>query len=156
IPGCSGVITPEGAMRKLPMLLVFAAAMWAQNPAGNPAAVQSTPPETAKDDLCTLEGRVTHAQSGEPVNKVRVQLNRMDPGPAGPTNSYTTTTDAAGKFAMKALEPGQYRLSVTRTGFLTMQYGSRAPGRPGGTLTLSKGQHMKDADFRLWAQGVVS
>ena len=56
---------------------------------------------------------------------------------------------------MKDIDPGKYRLSVTRTGFVQGEYGARAPQRPGTTLTLASGQHLQDVNFRLTPHAVI-
>jgi|SRR5579871_275641 len=113
---------------------------------------------TSPQDLCTLEGTVTNAMTGGPVKKASVVLNRTDL-PSGlnvlPT-SYSTSTDAAGKFAMKDLEPGKYRMTVQRNGFVTMSYGARSPTSPGTTVALARGQKMTEVNFRLTPHGVVT
>ena len=93
-----------------------------------------------------------------PLKKAAVVVNRTDvqPNLNTPPPSYSTTTDATGKFAMKDIEPGKYRMMVTRNGFVSMTYGARGPNRPGTTLTLERAQKMKDVNFRLTPHAVVA
>ena len=117
----------------------------------------SQAPETKPEDRCVIEGQVFSAATGEPVKKANLILRRADVSPSSgniPT-SYSTVTDAGGSFAMKDVDPGQYRLSVTRTGFVTGEYGARGPQRPGTTLTLAAGQHLQDVNFRLTPHAVI-
>src|SRR6185369_6720832 len=102
-------------------------------PATSPAAPEAAPPETPPEDLCTVSGQVANAVSGEFLKKATLNLQRMDAGPntAGLPRSYTTSTDAEGKFAMKDIEPGRYQLSATHNGFVRMEYGAHSPARPG-------------------------
>src|SRR5207248_1961743 len=101
---------------------------------------------------------VLNATTGDPVNKANLILRRAE-GSAGmgpfPT-SYSTTTDAEGKFAMKDIDPGKYRLSVNRTGFVNAEYGARGAMRPGTTLSLDPKQHLQDVVFRLTPQAVIT
>ena len=46
------------------------------------------------------------------------------------TRRIAAITNADGRFAMKAIEPGSYRLSVSRVGFVTEEYGQRKPDAP--------------------------
>src|ERR1700730_6999626 len=110
------------------------------------------------NSLCTVEGSVFNPATGAPLKKAAVVVNRTDvqPNLNAPPPSYNTTTDAAGKFAMKDIEPGKYRMTVTRNGFVTMTYGARGPTRPGTTLTLERAQKMKEVNFRLTPHGVVA
>ncbi len=123
-------------------------------PAAPPSSIAQ--PATAPEDLCTIEGQVVNAVTGEPVRKARLNLNRSEPTPGGFPASYTTVTDAAGKFAMKDLEPGKYRLTIDRTGYVNTQYGARGPNRPGTILTLNRGQKLKDVNSRLTPGSVIT
>ena len=117
----------------------------------------SQAPETKPEDRCVIEGQVFSAATGEPVKKANLILRRADVSPSSgnmPT-SYSTATDAGGSFAMKDIDPGKYRLSVTRTGFVQGEYGARGPLRQGTTLTLAAGQHLQDVNFRLTPHAVI-
>ncbi len=122
---------------------------------GQPVAAANP---SAPEDLCAIEGQVLNAITGEPVKKANLNLQRTDLTPdimSMPT-SYSTSTDASGKFAMKDIEAGKYRLSVNRNGFVSTSYGARSPGRPGTTLSLLRGQSLKDVVFRLTPHAVVT
>src|ERR1700682_3257690 len=111
----------------------------------------------AHEDLCSIEGQVFDSASGGPVRKATLVLRRTNTYPAAPGNySYSTASDGTGKFAMKDIEPGQYRLTVDRAGFVNMEYGARSPGRAGSILSLSRAQSLKDLVFRLTPHGVVA
>jgi len=73
-----------------------------------------------------------------------------------PPTNYTTSTDADGRFAMKAREPGKYRFRVMRTGFVGMEYGAHGPSRPGTVLSLDRGAHLKEVNFRLTPHAVLT
>jgi protocatechuate 3,4-dioxygenase beta subunit len=64
-------------------------------------------------------------------------------------------TDADGRFALKEIEPGSYRLYVTRVGFVAEEYGRRKPDTSGAILTLHAGQDLKDLQFRVVPAGVM-
>lgn len=87
------------------------------------AAVTPEPPQYKPEELCTIEGIVRNHLTGEPLKKVNILLNRF-----GDSRSYTqpssTATNAEGKFALKGLEPGQYRMSAERPGFVRSEYGA--------------------------------
>ena len=112
----------------------------------------------APEDLCSIEGQVVDAANGEPVRKATLVLFHTDVNPAAgnPLFNYSTTSDATGKFAMKDIEPGKYRLTVNRTGFVSTEYGAHGPGRPGTMLSLNRAQGLKDLVFRLTPHGVVA
>jgi|SRR5215472_12065106 len=108
-------------------------------------------PTTRPEDLCTIEGSVTNAATGAPVKKATILMMRSDvtPTPNALPQTYSTTTDASGKYAMKDLEPGKYTLRVSRNGFVATAYGARGRSPIGAMLTLGPGQKMKDIDVRL-------
>jgi hypothetical protein len=125
-------------------------------------AAQPTPqptqaPETKPEDRCAIEGQILSSTTGEPVKKANLILRRADvtPSQGNYPASYTTVTDAAGNFSMKDLDPGKYRLSVNRTGFVNGEYGARGPMRPGTTLSLEPKQHLQGIVFRLIPHAVI-
>src|ERR1017187_575743 len=153
-------------MRHCALLLVFPFTLAAQTggagqiPDHNRADGQAAPSATrsAAEDLCAIQGQVLNNATGEPLKKASLNLQRTDMTPdmmSMPT-TYSTATDASGKFAMKDIEPGKYRLSVTRNGFVPTSYGARGPNRLGTTLSLSRGQNLNDVMFRLTPHGVVT
>src|SRR3954470_6492529 len=144
-------------MKLYALLLILSLALSAQQAGTSSSFGQRTaapplaePTESKPEDQGTVEGRVLNATTGDPVNKANLILRRAE-GSAGmgpfPT-SYSTTTDAEGKFAMKDIDPGKYRLSVNRTGFVNAEYGARGAMRPGTTLSLDPKQHLQDVVFR--------
>src|SRR5437016_2703324 len=131
-------------MRTIALLLLWALAI----------SAQSAKPE----ELSTIEGRVLNASTGEPVGKVSLLLMRADSTQASYdfTRSYTASSDAAGKFAIRNIDPGKYRLRASRNGFVTLEYGARAAQRSGTVLDLEHPQQLKDVDLRLTPHGVIA
>ncbi len=110
------------------------------------------------DSLCSLSGQVVNAITAEPVRRALLTLRRIDSSPAV-TNIRVTnaiTTDAAGRFAIAGIEPGTYRLSAERSGFLAAQYGSRGPGKAGTPLVLTGGQKSGDLLLSLYPHSIIS
>jgi protocatechuate 3,4-dioxygenase beta subunit len=135
---------PSALILLVPMLL----------PAQN-APAPAVPP-TKPEDLCTLSGRVLNASSGEPVRRVTVVLMRADPTPGEPPLAYTTASDAQGGFAMKDVEPGKYRLTANRNGFVNFTYGARSPLRPGTTLSLARRQNVTELTLKMTPHAVIT
>jgi protocatechuate 3,4-dioxygenase beta subunit len=115
-------------------------------------AAQSAPP----DDLSQLSGRVLNAVTGEPVRRVTILLTRSAAGPADRPLAYTTSSNGEGHYMMKDLEPGIYRLTADRTGFVHFIFGARHPTRPGTTITLSKRQSVTDLTIKLTPHAVIA
>ena len=119
-------------------------------------SVQAQP--TKPEDLCSVEGQVVNAVTGEPIRRASVLMMRSDPvpGETGPPTSYSTQSNATGQFAIKDIEPGKYRLAVNRNGYVPFAYGARAPMQPGTTLSLIRQQHMTDLALKLTPQAVIT
>jgi len=115
---------------------------------------QSTP--AASVPTARLEGQVL-SQAGDPLRKATVRLI-----PYGDSRqnafTYSDTSDANGNFVLEAVSPGRYTLSAQRIGFLPQNYGARSAVNmgPGTILTLAPGQAMKDLNFKLIPQGVIT
>jgi hypothetical protein len=120
-----------------------------------PQAPKPEAPAYKPEELCTVEGVVRNSVTGEPLSKARITLVSISP--RGPGSPLTTSTNLEGKFAMKAIEPGQYRLLVDRAGFVRAEFGAKPGVMAGGTtLTLDKGQSMSTIEFRLSPHSVIT
>src|SRR5439155_142231 len=53
-------------------------------------------------------------------------------------------------------QSGRYTVSVSKSGFVSLQYGQRRPLQPGTPLTLADGQQLKGVDFTLPRGSVVA
>src|SRR4051794_36460338 len=101
-------------------------------------AAQTPPP----DGLCSISGSVVNAITAEPVRRAVLALRRVDSSPGVTNVSVTNTvaTDSAGQFAISGIQPGTYRRSAERNGFLAAQFGARGPNRQGLRRVLARGQ----------------
>ncbi|OYW12960.1 MAG: hypothetical protein B7X34_01145 [Acidobacteriia bacterium 12-62-4] len=87
-----------------------------------------------------ISGRVVHGLTGEPVRKAVVTLTMQRTTVQG-----TTGTD--GVFRILQVQPGEYRVSAVRTGFLRGSY--QAP------VKVEAGQTMSGIEIRMNPQSVV-
>lgn len=129
-------------------LLFFSTLVFAQQPLS-----EAVPrPEVRPEDKCTVEGRVLNGKTGGPLNKAQVALYGQGPEapPAG------AITDASGRFVVQNVDPGTYRISVSRNGFARSEPNRSLPGQPSSVVTLSAGQRLKDLTFRLQPAAVIS
>jgi protocatechuate 3,4-dioxygenase beta subunit len=101
---------------------------------------------------CTIEGKVVAAATGMPLGKAWIMLRKAE----GRDQGVSTRTNAGGKFTFKDLEPGRYRLSAVRNGYVRQEYGQRRPDAAGTTLSLAPGQTMSDVVFRLIRAAIVA
>ncbi len=113
----------------------------------DPLSAQATkaPLPLKPEDLCSIAGTVVRLADGSPLSKARLFLEDT----VNAAHPVTTTTGADGRFQIKNLNPGHYRLTVFRVGFVSQQYGQKKPELPGSQLTLRPGQQLKDLPFRL-------
>jgi hypothetical protein len=93
----------------------------------------------------SIEGLIVRSGTNEPIAGARITAGVL-----------TVVTDAQGRFALKDLEPGTYRLTAQRNGFARQEYGERAPGKGGTAVTVVAGQTVKDIVLRLVPGGAVS
>ena len=115
-------------------------------------AQQTTAPNP--DDLCTLQGVVVKAGTGEPLRNAIVELwPQGGPGHGQRSDAYT---DSTGHFEFKKLDPGQYRLSARRNGYVRQQYGATKLNGPGSILSLSPGQKVSDITIQLIPAAVIT
>jgi hypothetical protein len=108
------------------MMVGLADAILAQGPR---ARSQRVDPLTS-----SISGRVTTADTGTPVRGAEVRLS-MD----GRFSRLVTTT-GEGRFELRNLPAGEYRLAVSKTGFITLEYGQQRPFETAATITLVEGQ----------------
>jgi protocatechuate 3,4-dioxygenase beta subunit len=135
------------------LLPVVAVAQQAPRPLANSA--NSTKAPTDPKDLATLEGR-TLAPDGSPLRKSTLMLRPVSPKPGEPNQPYATTSDAEGKFIFDGVEAGKYYLSGKHVGYVNSSYGAKRAGNSPTTLTLGTGQHMRDVEFTLVLQSIIS
>ena len=109
IPGAP--LASSGLLLLLPTILIAQGKIIVVGGAGSsnrvgPAPTQpSVPPQPTKpDDLCSVEGQVVKAVTGDPVRRASVSLIRSDAAPSetGPT-TYSTQSNSGEQFAMKTL-----------------------------------------------------
>lgn len=115
-----------------------------------PLAAQQSPEKPP--DKATIAGQVVKAATGEPLKKAWVALRKAE----GRSERHTAITDASGRFTLKGIEPGRYRLWAARNGYVRQEYGQRDPSRPGTILTLAPGQNVRDVLFRLIPAAVIA
>jgi hypothetical protein len=113
----------------------------------------------------TIEGTVTRAGTGQPLKGAKVTLSRattparnaaaaIDPNSANLPNrlnvllaasSVSVDTDANGRFTITGIDPGDYRISADREGFIRSEYGQRTPTGSGITIKLAANQRFTAA-----------
>lgn len=108
------------------------------------------PGRVAKTGTGRLRGRVTAADSGTIVRRAQVRISSPDIG------SKTAFTDAQGRYEFRDLPAGRFTVSVSKSGFVTMQYGQSRPFESGKQIELAEAQVMEKADVALPRGSAVS
>jgi hypothetical protein len=106
---------------------------------------------TEKKATASIKGRVTVSDSGRPLRRVQIRLTAPEL-----TEPRSTSTNPQGVYEFAELPAGRYTISVSRNGYLTLQYGQRRPGEPPKPLQISDGQAVEKLDFALPRSGVIS
>jgi len=120
----------------------------AQSPA--PPRDQAAPRESR--GTSGLKGTVVAADPGKPLRRANVSVTSVEP--AGIRKNVSTALDGAYEF--RDLPAGTYRLSVTRSGYLPLDYGQRRPGELGRPVDVGAGQVLDKLDFALPRMGVIT
>ncbi len=115
------------------------------------AAAATAGQSPAAKERYRLAGVVVSARSGAPLKWADVQLRRVGGGA-----TIRATTQVGGQFVFSNLEPGRYRLSADRRGFVPQEYGARAPGLPGETVDLQSGAPVMPLMIRLTPLGAIA
>ena len=116
-----------------------------------PVGRDSAPPP-GQTGTAVLAGMVVAADTGRAVRRATVSIS----GPEG--RRRTASTGESGEFAFTNLPPGPYTLTVSRQGYLDVNYGQRQPGsgRPGTAIQLASGQKLDDISLQMPRAGVLT
>jgi hypothetical protein len=114
-----------------------------QLPNGGEMPMMLAPGRVAKTGTGKLRGRVVAADTGSIVRRAQVRISSPDIG------SKAAFTDAQGRYEFKDLPAGRFNLSVSKSGFVTMQYGQSRPFEPGRPVDLVDAQLMEKVDIAL-------
>ena len=91
-----------------------------------------------------LRGKVVTADTGRPIRRAQVSLTGTEGG-----EPRTVSTNALGVFEATDLPAGRYTVTVTKSGYLRLQYGQRRPGEPGRPIELADSQKIQNLDISL-------
>jgi hypothetical protein len=102
--------------------------------------------EKVKDNnKASLEGKISHAITGEPVKKVSVILSSRG-------KNITAETDDKGVFTFDNLEPGRYTLAAQKNGFAPGAYGARGNSNGGDPAEPVRGPADEGLELETVAQ----
>src|SRR5262245_6671783 len=134
----------------------------------------------------TINGIVLRAGTGDPIARASVTLVRAtggftgitpEPGAPGargaapaipgqtaqiavapqqPATIPAVLTDDRGRFQIKDVDPGSYRIVAARNGFARQEYGQRSFNRSGTIISVRPGQQVQDIEFKLTPAPTIS
>ena len=106
----------------------------------------------APQQAARLSGVVVTADAtSQPVRRALVVLTSAEI-----VTNISSITDDQGRFDIAGVPPGRVTVTVSKIGYLTTPYGATRPGRPGTPLSLTAGQHLRDARVRLPRGAVIT
>jgi hypothetical protein len=108
------------------------------------------PGRTAKTGTGRLRGKVVAGDTGAVLRRAQVRISSPDIG------TKTAFTDTQGRYEFKDLPAGRFTISVSKSGFVTMQYGQHRPFEPGRPIELTDAQVLEKADVALPRGSAVS
>ena len=116
------------------------------------ACAQETPSAAEAAKQAVIEGVVVNELTKEPLRRVEINLYRQGkPGSSG--SAYSAVTDAAGKFRIENIDPGDYSLIHRKAGFLmTRAYF----GMSARILKLTEGTSLTGLRYALRPQAVIT
>ena len=119
------------------LLSMWCAVIWPTNAA----------PQTVR--TASVSGRVFAGDTGKPLRGALVTL--VDTRAANPAQRQGRwiATDANGRWQFPDVAPGRYMLSVTKSGYLRIEYGQQRPFERGKTLDLKAGEVLEKVDVSL-------
>jgi hypothetical protein len=117
----------------------------------NDAPMQFLPPgRQAKTGTGKLRGKVVASDTGSVLRRAQVRISSTDIG------TKTALTDPQGRYEFKDLPAGRFTVSVSKAGFVTMQFGQSRPFEPGHPIELADAQVLEKVDLALPRGSAVS
>jgi hypothetical protein len=117
------------------------------------AAQQRAPRGTAPPAASTgyLTGQLTTAGLGSPVRGAEVTAVLIDESGVlmNPAGHQTFVTDDEGRFELHGLPLGSWKVTASKTGYVTWQFGQRRTFERPEPIVLSRGRERVTADFSI-------
>jgi protocatechuate 3,4-dioxygenase beta subunit len=120
-----------------------------------PRTPQTAPPRdtrpTSPTGTAVIRGRIVAADTNRPVSLATITASASEL-----RESRSISTNSEGRYELRNLPAGRYTLSVSRSGYLPLQYGQRRPLEQGKVLQISDAQAVDNVDFVLPRMSVIS
>jgi hypothetical protein len=92
-----------------------------------------------------IRGRITAGDTRRPLRRAQIRLSAPELG----TNGRTANTGLDGRYEFKDLPAARYTVTVSRSGYLSMQYGQQRAMEQARPLQLASAQTIENVDFEL-------
>jgi len=134
--------------------LLMSAAMALNLATSSPGSLtQTARPTTAS---ARIRGTVVAGDTGKPLAGAIVTLVDMRASNPSQRQGRWIRTDAEGRWEAPDLSAGAYMLSVSKAGYLKIEYGQKRPFERGKTLDLRSGQLLDKIDIALPRAGAIT
>jgi hypothetical protein len=118
-------------------------------------APQSSPPRDSRPmasaGTAVIRGQAVAADTGRPLSLATITASAPELGDA-----RSISTNSQGRYELRRLPAGRYVLSISRSGYLRLQYGQRRPLELGKPIDVAAGQVVDNIDFILPRMSVIS
>jgi len=122
---------------------------------GAPQTTSTTAPRS-NEPTARIRGRVFAADTGKPVPGAIVTLVDTRASNPNERQGRWIRTDADGRWEAQDLRPGAYVLSVSKAGYLKIEYGQKRPFERGKSLDVAAGQVLDRIDMSLPRAGAIT
>jgi hypothetical protein len=106
--------------------------------------------DAQQDRLCSIQGSVTNALTGEPLRKAYLRLLPT----LGGKQSPNAVTDVQGKFVFEGVEAGTYEIEAQHLGFVNRENDEQEGS--GTEFKLNAGDKLIDVSVKLMPQGAIT
>jgi hypothetical protein len=113
-------------------------------------------PKEAQGATASVEGRVVNSITGGPVPLARVWLDNSADDSENSQANLRSLADAVGDFTLRNVQPGAYRLSASRRGFILAEHSQGGAQQSVGDVVLTAGQSLKGFTVELTPTGVIA
>jgi len=111
----------------------------------------TSPQQAQQVPTASIEGSVVRFGTMDGVSRAKVTLTPSQSTVAG----QAVIVDGDGKFAFRNLPAGQYKLSASKDGYVSAEYGQRGPNGSGVPIVLAAQQHAIDIRIGMTSTGAI-
>src|SRR4029078_3431104 len=116
----------------------------------------STTAPRSNEPTARIRGRVFAADTGKPVPGAIVTLVDTRASNPNERQGRWIRTDADGRWEAQDLRPGAYVLSVSKAGYLKIEYGQKRPFERGKSLDVAAGQVLERIALVLTSRALLT